>query len=452
MFFLTPEARDAALPLALLVVTLIVAYLIGRGRRVGDHPTCRRCDFDLFGNADAERCPECGADLGRPRARAIGERHVRHGWKRAAMALAFVFAFWAGAKMYATFTGLKVVEYKPASMLVDDLSALDQQRRAAAVRELRRRLAADKLDLEPQLKFLADLPALLTGEAQPSLLELDTLTAEIYEKLPSDRPVSLLPYWEALATIAASQGDQRQRTAVGRLLWWYDRGAPIGGRDEVPATLFAAMAQPLLEMQADRSVQWIAAYGDAIAVAYLHRLLPEELVRQYQQNMVRVELEIGSELRAGERLPFLYSVEQRGHTPAQERLGNPNWELGIGKPSFRLDDGPDLFKQRTRFFFDIQGSVRSSGAGYLVLDETKLPPPGVYEAVYEVPMVLWVRGREPVHEWVATARADLDLRPADAPAAIPEDARLRVDGTPVPVRAPVGARACALSGATTGRP
>ena len=35
-----------------------------RGRRVGDHPVCRRCDFDLFGLPDDQaRCPECGGEL-----------------------------------------------------------------------------------------------------------------------------------------------------------------------------------------------------------------------------------------------------------------------------------------------------------------------------------------------------------------------------------------------------
>lgn len=49
-----------------------------RGRRVGDHPYCRRCGFDLFGKPDSTpRCGECGADLQRPRATVIGQRRRR---------------------------------------------------------------------------------------------------------------------------------------------------------------------------------------------------------------------------------------------------------------------------------------------------------------------------------------------------------------------------------------
>ncbi len=35
-----------------------------RGRRVGDHPHCRRCGFDLHGlPVGFGRCPECGATV-----------------------------------------------------------------------------------------------------------------------------------------------------------------------------------------------------------------------------------------------------------------------------------------------------------------------------------------------------------------------------------------------------
>ena len=55
-----------------MVVVCGLVVLIGmcllavglRGRRVNDHPVCRRCKFDLVGlYPDAGRCPECGAPL-----------------------------------------------------------------------------------------------------------------------------------------------------------------------------------------------------------------------------------------------------------------------------------------------------------------------------------------------------------------------------------------------------
>ena len=54
-----------------LVVALSVLGVLGvsllrrglRGRRVGAHPVCGKCGFDLFGlPADQAKCPECGND------------------------------------------------------------------------------------------------------------------------------------------------------------------------------------------------------------------------------------------------------------------------------------------------------------------------------------------------------------------------------------------------------
>lgn len=51
-----------------------------RGRRVGDHPTCRRCGFDLFGAPpDSANCPECGVDVRHGRNVVTGRRQ-RDAW------------------------------------------------------------------------------------------------------------------------------------------------------------------------------------------------------------------------------------------------------------------------------------------------------------------------------------------------------------------------------------
>ena len=65
-----PALLLASLP-ALAAVGLLVGVglvVVGlRGRRVGDHPHCRRCGFDLHGlPSDARRCPECGSVVAGP--------------------------------------------------------------------------------------------------------------------------------------------------------------------------------------------------------------------------------------------------------------------------------------------------------------------------------------------------------------------------------------------------
>src|SRR3954454_15524777 len=66
------------LPLLLLIAGLVMFGRGLRGRRVDDHPLCRRCGFDLTGKPEAsEVCAECGADLRAPKAIVHGHRERR---------------------------------------------------------------------------------------------------------------------------------------------------------------------------------------------------------------------------------------------------------------------------------------------------------------------------------------------------------------------------------------
>ena len=72
----------------LALVGAVMLALGLRGRRVGDHPMCRRCGFDLFGRpADSHGCPECGADVTRDRSIVLGVRQRRR------------WAVWSGSVM-----------------------------------------------------------------------------------------------------------------------------------------------------------------------------------------------------------------------------------------------------------------------------------------------------------------------------------------------------------------
>lgn len=64
--------------LVLVGSALLAAGLAGK--RIDDHPICRRCRFDLVGLPEsAEVCPECGSSLGRPKAVRVGHRQRRRG-------------------------------------------------------------------------------------------------------------------------------------------------------------------------------------------------------------------------------------------------------------------------------------------------------------------------------------------------------------------------------------
>lgn len=62
--------------MAALALTLL--WLGLRGRRLNDHPLCRRCRFDLVGIYPGRAtCPECGADTSAKRAIRVGQRRRR---------------------------------------------------------------------------------------------------------------------------------------------------------------------------------------------------------------------------------------------------------------------------------------------------------------------------------------------------------------------------------------
>ena len=124
------------LPTALALLG-VAALMFGlRGRRVGDHPTCGRCGFDLYGlPPGAGRCSECGAVLRGRRAVRVG--HRRRGWRLAVLGavLALVGAGWLGR------SGWSVVQanpnrFKPAGWLVRETEGADVAERDAALAEL----------------------------------------------------------------------------------------------------------------------------------------------------------------------------------------------------------------------------------------------------------------------------------------------------------------------------
>lgn len=85
----------AAATVVLAGACALVAISARRGRRVDDHPTCRRCRFDLTGLPALTRCPECGAPLAGRRDIVIGTRAPRP-WLVVVATMTAAFALVAG--------------------------------------------------------------------------------------------------------------------------------------------------------------------------------------------------------------------------------------------------------------------------------------------------------------------------------------------------------------------
>ena len=136
-------------------VTLLMIGL--RGRRLDDHPICRRCGFDLYGRGPRDlACWECGADLTRRGAIQLGSR-VRN---PIALTGSFALVLVAVAAV-AQFASVRVDgnwrAYAPTNWLVRDAGSAQPAVRDAALSELTRRVRNGTLsaDLHHSLVELA---------------------------------------------------------------------------------------------------------------------------------------------------------------------------------------------------------------------------------------------------------------------------------------------------------
>jgi hypothetical protein len=139
-----------------------------RGRRVGDHPFCRRCGFDLFGRPEGSMtCPECGADLARARATVIGTRQRRR-WPALGGAMLLVPSLAVGLLTTSgALRGLDWQKSKPTWYLLRETHAPDAATRLAALNELHARLTVKQLDRRQVGRLVDRVMAVQADASQP---------------------------------------------------------------------------------------------------------------------------------------------------------------------------------------------------------------------------------------------------------------------------------------------
>jgi hypothetical protein len=144
-----------------------VLLIVGlRGRRVDDHPICRKCGFDLFGKPQGSTiCSECGADLTRPHAIANGRRVRRGGMLFAGGALLAILLAGGGGAGWIVLNSSDWWEYAPVWYLRNEASGLDPKARDAALTQLATRLGVGKLS-QQQIDGLMDQALVVQGDVK----------------------------------------------------------------------------------------------------------------------------------------------------------------------------------------------------------------------------------------------------------------------------------------------
>jgi hypothetical protein len=157
--------QGLAIGFGVLATLGFVLTLVGwRGRRVGDHPHCRRCEHDLHGG-NGVQCSECGADVAQPAARRIGRRERRGRLLGIGLTLLVPTALVGLLLGGAAAGGVDWNRHKPAWWLVHDLGS--DRRYLAAVAELQRRLDGDALSEQRAATMVEPLLARQGDRSRP---------------------------------------------------------------------------------------------------------------------------------------------------------------------------------------------------------------------------------------------------------------------------------------------
>ncbi len=99
-------------------IGLLLCIWCLRGKRIDDHPVCRKCGYDLSGAPEPyNKCSECGADLTTKRAMRKGNRKKLMGSAMVTGVVALVAAVLLGMMIFNTFGGTSINAYKPFWLL-----------------------------------------------------------------------------------------------------------------------------------------------------------------------------------------------------------------------------------------------------------------------------------------------------------------------------------------------
>ena len=119
------------------VAGVVLLWLGVRGRRLNEHPACRRCGFDLLGVfPGGANCPECGAPLGGRRAVRTGVRQRRRSLVVIGGGLVGVVLLVFATGVWFMFAGPSLNSYKPSFFLVLEGRYSDAAASRAAAKEL----------------------------------------------------------------------------------------------------------------------------------------------------------------------------------------------------------------------------------------------------------------------------------------------------------------------------
>ncbi len=147
-----------------LIASTTALWLGLRGRRMGSHPVCRACGFDLRAQpAASPRCPECGALLDSPNAVVIGDRHRRPFLATVGATIVLLSSAFVGLNIYGQLANIDSNKYMPVWWLTREADSSVIATRDAALKELLSRAGSGALS-KNQMNALSDHALVLQAD------------------------------------------------------------------------------------------------------------------------------------------------------------------------------------------------------------------------------------------------------------------------------------------------
>jgi hypothetical protein len=331
-------------PMLAIVVAIVLIVFGLRGRRIGDHPVCRKCGFDLSGKPSASiYCAECGADLGEVDAVAYGQ-HYRH---KGVLVTGLVMLVFFGSLVGSKVGTLNTLRYAPFRWVAGRARSADVEIRNAAHDEMDRRVLANALSNE-NWNQLADAAAAYRL-ADPSAWDEDW--DDLMHKAQDGRHLSRdrwQKYVRALAHCAFGGKEWNQPLA-----WTELNRRTLDGL--LQPTDLAIVEDELLACQADVNKPWNAAWGDWLeGCGARGQVDADRWARYIRQSLVgAATLRLRPKVRLGDPLPLEIRMNamRAGSTVPTIRLSNVQLRWEGSSKSIALNTGDsDLRFDRARKF------------------------------------------------------------------------------------------------------
>ncbi|GEM_PF-3726368 len=195
-----------------------------RGRRIDDHPWCRRCRFDLFGSpAESSRCPECGADLDSRRAVRQGRRRRRPIVLSSGALLLVIAGTLIALQVSGVRSKVNWIAYKPTWWLAIEARSPELAKSDAALAELGSRLRRDTLS-----------QSRIDGLVKAAMSRFETPEVEVSR------------YWDAFMLSAWGLGHLNEPTARAYAIGLFQPEVVLepATHDGLPAAVVACRVTP----------------------------------------------------------------------------------------------------------------------------------------------------------------------------------------------------------------